>query len=62
MRLFISKYELKKLILEEHQFHDNDLTIIYNRQHFCHINKISVPKCNIFFFKINAIFHFKLFF
>jgi hypothetical protein len=29
MRLFISKYEIRKLLLEEHQFHDKDITPLY---------------------------------
>jgi hypothetical protein len=40
MCLFINKYELRKLILEEHKFHDRDITLLYIRQQLSDITKI----------------------
>jgi hypothetical protein len=39
MSLFNSVYELRMLILEEHQFHDKEITPLYIRQEFCDITK-----------------------
>jgi hypothetical protein len=40
MRFFISKYELKKLIPEVHEFHDGDITLIYILEQSCDITKM----------------------
>jgi hypothetical protein len=40
MHLFISKYELILLIIEEHQFHDRDNTLLYSRKQSCDITKM----------------------
>jgi hypothetical protein len=40
MRVFISKYELRRLIIEEYQFNDRDITSIYSRKQSCDINKM----------------------
>jgi hypothetical protein len=36
----ISKYELRNLTLEEHQFHDRDITLLYIRKPLCDIIKL----------------------
>jgi hypothetical protein len=40
MRLFISTYDISKLILEEPQFHDGDITLLYMSKQLCDINKM----------------------
>jgi hypothetical protein len=40
MGVFISKYELRMLIIEEHEFHDRDVTQLYSRNQSCDINKM----------------------
>jgi hypothetical protein len=44
MSLFISKFELRKLMLEEHKFHDGDITLLYISQQLYDINKMYVSK------------------
>jgi hypothetical protein len=60
MGLFISKYELRKLILEEHQFHNKDITL-FTSDNNCVILQNIRTKLRIYsFILINAIFHLKL--
>jgi hypothetical protein len=40
MRFFISKYQLRKLILEKHKFHDRDITLLYILKYSCDITKM----------------------
>jgi hypothetical protein len=40
MRVFISKYELRKIKILENQFHDSDNTLLYSRKQLCDITKI----------------------
>jgi hypothetical protein len=44
MRLFISKYELRELIFEEHLYHDRDITLLYIGQQLCDNNKMYCTK------------------
>jgi hypothetical protein len=47
MRLFINKYELRKLIFEVHEFHDGDITHIYIWKLSCDINKMNGTRINM---------------
>jgi hypothetical protein len=40
MRLLMSKYEIMTLIIEENQFNDGDITLLYNWQQLCDITKM----------------------
>jgi hypothetical protein len=52
MRLFIRKYELRKLILGEHQFHDRNITLLYIWQQLCDITITYGTKFKIYAFKL----------
>jgi hypothetical protein len=40
MRVLISKYELRMLIIEENQFFYKDITLLYSRKESCYITKM----------------------
>jgi hypothetical protein len=40
MRLFISKYELRMSIFEEHHLHHSENTLSYRRKQSCDITKM----------------------
>jgi hypothetical protein len=41
MRVFISKHELKMIIIKEHQFHNRGNTLLYSRNQLYDITKIN---------------------
>jgi hypothetical protein len=60
MLVFISKYELRILITDEHQFHDRDIKLLYCRKQSFIIKKIFLTKLQLMVFIINVILHFNL--
>jgi predicted glycosyltransferase involved in capsule biosynthesis len=42
MRLFVSKYEIRKLMLKEHQFHDRDIKCYTSEN-----NRVILTKCTV---------------
>jgi hypothetical protein len=60
MRLFIRKYEIRKLILEEHNFHDRDITLLYYRKNRENLTNFRYQDSIYAFKLINSTFHFNL--
>jgi hypothetical protein len=60
MSLFISKYKVWKLILEEHQINDRGITLLYFSQQWCDITKIYGTKINVYCYNNKCSISFEL--